>query len=275
MNELAQDQDFESTETDTETNEKNEPSQSELRASEQGWTPKDQWHGDPEQWVGADEFLERGEKHNGILRERNEKLISEVHAVKKELLDSVRQFGEATRKAEERAFQRAMKELQTQQRSAVENSDTETWENLEHEKESLQNEFEKNKKKPEQQYNPDQDPAYISWYDKNKWYNDDLDMTVYANQIAPIIANKVGNNNTPEFYDAIAREVRKKYPKNFRNVNRDIPSPVQGTAQEGGKPGKGGNKYSDLPADAKSACDKFVKQGMMTQEEYLKEYFNE
>jgi len=273
MNELSQDQetDIQEAEQNTET----ELNEAELKASEQGWTPKEQWNGDPDRWVGADEFLERGEKHNGILRERNEKLISEVHAVKKELLDSVRQFGEATRKAEERAFQRAMKELKAQQRNAVENSDPDAWESLEHEKESLQNEFEKNNKPPEQQYNPDQDPAYISWHEKNKWYNDDFDMTVYANQIAPIVASKLGNSNTPEFYNTISEQVRKKFAKNFRNVNRDAPSPVQGTAQEGGKPGKGGNKYNDLPADAKAACDKFVKQGMMSQEEYVKEYFNQ
>lgn len=250
-------------------------SDAEIKAAEQGWTPEDQWHGDPDKWVNAEEFLNRGEKHNGILRERNEKLIAEVSALKQELRDSVKQFGEATRQAETRAYNKAMKTLKQQQLEAVQNGDTEMWAELEDEKTSLQTEYNKANQPQQQQYNPDTDPHFISWHSNNQWYNDDLDMTVYANQIAPIVANKVGNNSSPEFYNAISNEIRKKYPDKFRNVNRDRPSPVQGAAQEGGKPNnRKGKGYNDLPEEAKKACDRFVKQNVMTQDEYLAEYFS-
>lgn len=277
MNDMAQEQEIEAEVSDDvqSDEEQHTPTEAEQRATEQGWTPEDRWNGDPDKWVGAEEFLERGEKHNGILRERNEKLISEVHALKTELRDSVRQFGESTRKAEERALQRAMKELKLQQRAAVEQGDAQTWETLEEEKTSLQDEFVKANEKPKEQTSPDQDPAYLNWHSRNQWYNEDLDMTVYANQIAPIVAGKLGNSNTPEFYDEIAKQVKKKYPNNFRNTNRDMPSPVQGTKQEGGKPGKKGKSYNDLPEDAKKACDKFTSQKLMTQEEYIAEYFKD
>jgi hypothetical protein len=33
--------------------------------------------------------------------------------------------------------------------------------------------------------------------------------------------------------------------------------------------------YDNLPADAKAACDDFVKQGFMKREDYVKQYFEE
>ena len=35
---------------------------------------------------------------------------------------------------------------------------------------------------------------------------------------------------------------------------------------------KGKKSYENLPSEAKAACDKFVKQGLMTREEYVKEF---
>jgi hypothetical protein len=37
----------------------------------------------------------------------------------------------------------------------------------------------------------------------------------------------------------------------------------------------GGKSYAALPDDAKKACDRFVKQGLMTKEQYIKDYFGE
>jgi hypothetical protein len=36
--------------------------------------------------------------------------------------------------------------------------------------------------------------------------------------------------------------------------------------------GKKKKGYNDLPAEAKAACDKFVKQKLMTVEQYVNEY---
>jgi len=36
-------------------------SESEIQARESGWKPKDEWDGDPTEWVSAEEFNRRGE----------------------------------------------------------------------------------------------------------------------------------------------------------------------------------------------------------------------
>ncbi|NIR14377.1 MAG: hypothetical protein GWN86_10690, partial [Desulfobacterales bacterium] len=64
-------------------------SESERQARAQGWAPKEEWRGPEDQWVDADTFLERGQKNNAILRERNEKLFNEIQSLKDELRSSV------------------------------------------------------------------------------------------------------------------------------------------------------------------------------------------
>ena len=38
---------------------------------------------------------------------------------------------------------------------------------------------------------------------------------------------------------------------------------------------KAGKGFRDLPPEAQAACQKFEKQGLVTRDQYLKEYFGE
>lgn len=249
-------------------------------AKNQGWAPKDRWKGDPNDWVDADEFLERGARHNNILRERNEQLLSELQSTREELRSSVREFGKATRAAEERAHQRAMTELNQREQTAFENGDTQEWSNVRAEREQL----EKERIKAEQiqstqessKPDPDNDPAYTTWLAENNWYNQDVEATFYANEAAKIIGNRYPRGQLPPraFYDEITQEVKRKYPDKFRNVARDAPNQVQGGSQGGGRR-KRGKSYNDLPPEAKAYCDKFVSQKLMSRDQYVTDYFGE
>ena len=52
------------------------------------------------------------------------------------------------------------------------------------------------------------------------------------------------------------------------------PNPMDGGSTSGGtnRPTKSKRSYEALPGDAKDACDRFVKQGLMTKEQYLDAY---
>ncbi len=252
-------------------------------ARNQGWAPKEQWRGDPDRWVDADEYLERGAHNNAILRERNEQLLKELQSTRDEVKQSVREFGKATRAAEERAYQRAKEELKTRERDAVLTGDSETWEKIQAEKELLDRDFREFETKtavtepPAQPAtNPDEDPAFVAWHADNGWYNNDVDATLYANEAALIIGRKYPQGQPPPraFYDEIAQHVRKRFPEKFRNTARDNPGAVQGASHATGKR-SGGKSYADLPPEAKQYCDKYVKQGLMSKEEYVKDYFGD
>lgn len=246
-------------------------SEAEENARAQGWVPQEEWKGDPERWSSAEEFIERGEKVNGILKDRNKQLLSEVSALRAELRDSVRQFGESTRKAEERAYNKAIKDIQSQQRSAVEIGDAEAWQRLENEKDALSRDF-SSAQQQQQQQTQQNSPIYEGWKSDNPWYESDVEATAYAESIAGVVGRR-HSGESRSFYDEIAAEVKKKFPEKFRNPNRDSPSAVQSATTSGGKPQKKGKSYSDLPPEAKTACDRFVGQGVMSKEDYVKSYF--
>ncbi len=68
--------------------------------------------------------------------------------------------------------------------------------------------------------------------------------------------------------------MKQKFPEKFGNPRRSRPSPVEGATSAGGKQKKG-KSYDDLPPEAKSTCDRYVEQGLMKKDEYVKEYFSQ
>ena len=68
----------------------------------------------------------------------------------------------------------------------------------------------------------------------------------------------------------VTEEVRRRFPEKFGNPRREKPNRVEGGGTPSGRSGKKG--YADLPPEAKAACDRFVKQGLMTKEEYVKDF---
>lgn len=260
-----------------------EPSEAESKALEQGWAPQEEWRGREEDWIDAEEFLKRGEENIGIMRERNDKLVnevvqtkSEVAQVRKELANSVKLFGEATRKAEERAYKQGMQDLHAKQEAAVEVGDTDEWRKLESDKARLAGDYQQQTQPEPEVYDPSSDPAFSAWHAENDWYDQDVEMTIYAQTASRIIEKRypAGVQLPKSFYDEVSLEVKKKFPDKFRNTRRDRPSGVQGPTTTGSG-NKGAKGYKDLPAEAKAACDRFVSQKLMTQEDYAKQYFGE
>ncbi|MDE2106523.1 MAG: hypothetical protein KGL39_55425, partial [Patescibacteria group bacterium] len=57
----------------------------EERAGAMGWVPQEKFRGDPEKWVDAETFVQRGEQVMPILKHNNEKLQAEIASLKGEL----------------------------------------------------------------------------------------------------------------------------------------------------------------------------------------------
>jgi hypothetical protein len=74
-----------------------------------------------------------------------------------------------------------------------------------------------------------------------------------------------------EFYEEVTRQVKEAQPEKFTNPARKSAS--VSSSSDGRSPStKTKKSYNDLPSEAKQACDKFVKQKLMTQEQYVAEY---
>lgn len=235
----------------------------EALASELGWAPEDQWRGNPDEWVDAATFIRQG---RDILKKTLSRQDTELSEVKKTLGE----FKEYHQGVEERAYKRAKADLERQRREAVAEGDVEEVDRIQSELDSLPEPSKTEEPdKGNGQANPDNDPNFIAFRSQNPWYGKDYFLTAKANEIAPVVGNAGFQGQA--FYDEIARAVRSEFPDKFRNPARARKSSVEGSSGTSRK--KGGERgYEDLPPDAKAACDRFVNQGLLTRDEYVKDY---
>ena len=257
------------------------PGEAEARAREMGWRPEDEWEGDKSGWMDADTFIDRQDRRRNVANEEfkveNEKLLSQVAALTTEQAETrqtIEDFKVWQTKSEERAYKKALKALQAEQREAVKLGDEAAFDVASQEIGELVKDAQDGQAKPAQKpRNADEIPAYKAWKVKNDWYLDDMEATEYADRISGTVGRKGNFNDTdPAFYDAITAEVKKKFPDKFKNPNRERANAVE----EGGgaKAQKGKKTAADLPAEVRATGNRFVKQKLFKNiNEYAEQYF--
>lgn len=244
----------------------------EQEARQMGWVPQDEFKGDKAKWVGATQFVEHGQKVMPILRKNNENLIRDMSALRLQVnrltkdLDGARQDLSTYQEFHQEELTRRMKETREQilQRleTAHEENDSKAVAKLtgqltdlsaaEQKTEQAVNGHDKDdERQPEQQLDPD----FLSWAQANPKFDHDEVFTFKAMGIAAEM-RKEGLQSTLKgraWFDEVDRRLNgEAAPSRGRQK-------VEGSS--GGRSnGSGitGRTYSDLPADAKAACDKFA-----------------
>ena len=264
-----------SEENSVESTEIVQPSEAEVKARRLGWVPQEEFKGNPEQWRDADAFLQRGEEIHGYLKADLDRLHSTLTAKDRELseirqtMDEFRKFHNET---EARAYKRAIEELKQLKVSAIEQGDggkvVEIDEQIDQLKEA--------QKKPTQEptKNPSQvNQEYLDWLPSNRWYAEDRELQELADGFGEIVKKNNPNLVGKAFLEEVTKKVKKAAPEKFENPARNNPSVGTSSDNRAASPSSKKKKsYDNLPADAKYHCDKFVKQGLMTVDQYVKEY---
>jgi hypothetical protein len=251
----------------TEGGESNPNTEVEDKARKMGWTPKEEFKGDPGKWRGAAEFVERGEQMLPIVRatvKRQERDIAE-------LKQTINDLAEFNSKAVQKGYEKALRELEAKRVEAVAAGNAADFVKVDQEIADLKKEAATPAPKlPD--YNPDNDPEYREWESRNRWLKDP-ELAAEADVQALYLRNKGNKETGAAFLDKVAERVRKEFPDRFTNPRRNSAPSVEGQGAPA-KSGKG-KSYADLPTEAKAACDRFVKNsgGKMTKEMYCKTYF--
>lgn len=120
----------------------------EARAREMGWKPLAEWRGPEGAWRPAAEFIARGENILPIVRDQNRRLterigklegeITSLRATAQEQLQALKEMREMGRTADQRGYERAMKDIKDRQRQAVEAGDTKAFDQLVEQAEALE-----------------------------------------------------------------------------------------------------------------------------------------
>ncbi|MCX8125832.1 MAG: hypothetical protein N3E40_01630 [Dehalococcoidia bacterium] len=266
------------------------------RARLMGWMSKDEFPGDPSKWMDADTFVRRAEEQLPILRStlnRLERRLLEQNARMSAMQADFQHFVELAKRAQEQAYERALAELKMRQRQAVEERDTEAFEEAQRQYDELL------RKHPAVTGSAEEDlrvvqayqaaieaekrAAFEEWLAENPWFNQDIEMTDFAWKVDNVLTRSGRALSPREALNEITRQVALKFGqerlKNFKTANQasQQPKPVATAGVEAGGPSPGGGKrgktYHDLPPEAKEVCDRLVRLGAIDKEQYVRTYF--
>jgi len=256
-------------------------------AMSQGWVSKEKFNGKEEDWVDAQTFVKRGREILPILRKNNENLLKELNQTK----DSLREFKQTAdefKKFQKENYERKTKELEAQveqlkeaRAQAISDGDGKRVNALDDAIDSVKEEVKVSKDesiragevKPTPDIIPSVDPSLQKWLDRNDWFGKDKRQTSITNAIGESIRQEfphlIGDAFLQKLDEVLAEELPQRFGKDKRTPNYAVESGSNRGRPNGGT-GKRG--YNDLPSEAKAACDRFVKQKLMTRETYVAEY---
>ncbi len=214
-----------------------EPSELEKRAMEQGWKPQEQFDSSKgRRFIGAEEFLERGELFGKIEAQKNE-----VQHLKKVLKD----LGQHIKTTEESSYQRALMALDRERQEAIKQGNTVAFQNLEQQmieahkyKQSLEQlvpAFDE-PPQPVQQALPSKDAQ--EFFDRNKaWFNPENPEGVLMCKECEVIEEQLRFRN-PKIQEkdlllSIEKEIQRRYPEKFENPKRAEPQAVASKSVSG------------------------------------------
>lgn len=277
-----------------ETDEGAAESESELeaRARRMGWKPQAEYRGDPDKWVTAQEFIEKGENELPVLRERlrvtdrrleqTERALHGVNERLREQTEVLTQFRDFARDGEERARKRALEELEERHARQVSEADVAGAKaTLAAIKEVEAAPAAQPKKAPETPQTPPAPqapqvpPEVTAWVNSNKdWYASDPVMRGAAIALHGQLLQDRPDLSMEENLAEVKRQIVRRFPERFANSRRETPGSVNGPSEPGGRK-PAGRTYADLPPEAKRACDRFVKEiPGYKREEYVATYFS-
>jgi len=234
-----------------------------------GWVPQEEFKGDPNRWVDADTFVERGHTVMPILRKNNERLETLVKQQAEELnkmknlfsasQESITELQKVHADATKAAVEKARREVMAELKQAKIDGDVDREIALQEELQELKNQASAPTPQAPQAAVPAQQeqmhPDLAAWMSENTWFGTDQRKTQKAMGIAQVLRSDPENDNLQgrAFFDRVLQELEGRAPRADK---------VGGarSSETSGASGGGGKSFSDLPADAKETCDRQGKK---------------
>jgi hypothetical protein len=235
----------------------------EAEARAHGWVPPEEFKGDKAKCVDAKTFVERADTFMPFLQKQNKALKREMDGLKR----TTKQLASFYSKTEERAYARALTDLQAKHDAAVEDGNVSEARKVLKELDELRTEHSAPAKKEEAEVDPKQaQREFAAWVEDNDWYVTDESKRAYADIQAGAMGPANEWDGGPK---AWLEELGKRVDRKFAAAK---PNPASPGGNRGGA-ARGAKSYSDLPAMAKAQCDKFVRTiPGFSREQYVKDY---
>lgn len=234
-----------------------------------GWRPKEEFRGDPEEWVDADTFVQRGRSIMPILKQNNQRLSAQLAETNTKLqgalavIEELKELGATITKERVAA---AKKELLAQLTQAKKEGNIDLEVELTDQLSELRSAPAPAPKPAAAPAAPTDglDPEFVAWQNEpgNEWFGVDRRKTMLAMGIAQEL------RADPNFADlrgkAFFRKVGQEVAKTLGgSAASPAPDRVGGSARStpsGSGASPGGKGYANLPPEAKEACDRQAKR---------------
>ena len=233
-----------------------EYSEAEQSAMEQGWKPEDKFEGDKSKWVPANEFLRRGE------------LFGKIDNLNRDLKDTrkaLKALQEHHLRVQQSEYAHALQTLRDEKKAAYESGDADAVVEAD-ERLAAERERQLVERRNAQQVAAAPDPRFVAWVNENKWYVEDPELKVFADDVGMAHARANPDADPSEVLVYVKGRVKKAYPDKFVNPNRAKPNAVEGT----GAPAARVKEY-ELNEEERRVMQTFIRSGVMTKDEYIKE----
>jgi len=207
-------------------------------------------------------------KHNKDLKENLSAVQASVNALK--------EHNEKVYQTEVKKLTAEIESLKKERKSAIELADVDKVEELDAQIEAKKNDLAAPKINDSSKSGAVENPVYDEWIQDNQWYLEDNEMAQFADSVAQ---NYVGAP-LPRIYALVRQKVQEVFPEKFASVK---PGTVANVATKPIGPvspvDKGSNNKgastsfskADLTPDQVSIMNQFVRGGIMTEEQYIKD----
>ncbi len=221
-------------------------------ARENGWKPKDEWHGDPDGWRDAKEFVKRGDEIFGFIKRDRDRLAEKNTRIESDRDDRLRRMESqyiGLLERQKTQHEADIKGIAAGQRKAVEEGDTATYDALTTQREAL------GAVPSVPSAHVEADAALTQWYAANPWFRTDKVMHAVAETIAGNVAQAGGDVHAQ--IQAAEKEVRQRFPEKFEQ-----PKVAVETGAQPLRPKPKAKGVGLLPPEARAGFKECVRLGM-------------
>lgn len=243
------------------------PPELQAKAEKMGWIPPSRYRGEAERFVDAEEYVARGEQVLPIVRAQNQRLQTELEALKSSQAETQAALARATTALEEieerhtvatqKAVEKASEDLKTRLAAAHEEGDHAAIAEITGLMIDLKASAEEPLKKKDEPKVVTPPPAAIppdlkEWQTANTWFGTDKRKTALALGVAQELRDAGTELTGVAFYEKVREEVEATL-----SGGKPAESKVEGARGSDSGTSRPGNRsgYSGLPAEAKAACD--------------------
>lgn len=268
-----------------------------------GWRPKEEFKGDPDKWVPASDFVERGLHNPGVMVERlnflgdrfdrMDRRLGDVTKRYDDALSTIDQMANMLRTSEERAYKRARAELEARMDAAVEVGDKQAVREARRAMEELTPPPPPPQQPTQQAQQPAQpqpDPADMDFLSRNPWYHQDERLRNITDGMFMASQAKNPTWTRSQHLSQVERDLRAEFPHRFgqqtqqrdnpRRDDADAVMPASGTGAT--RQRRNARNFDTMPPDAKAAYEKYAalmsrkpEYKPLSKDEYARDYWSQ